>query len=67
MRSTYLCLDLLRSKFFVSWCRKNSVRHKVIGKKWTYLERNTLYRHSVGPPQKEGNTAWFIFMDWIIL
>ena len=27
---------------------KNSVRDKVIGKKWTYLERNTLHRPSVG-------------------
>ena len=27
---------------------KNSVRDKVIGKKWTYLERNTLHRQSVG-------------------
>ena len=28
--------------------RKNSVRDKVIGKKWIYLERNTLHRQSVG-------------------
>ena len=28
---------------------KNSVRDKVIGKKWTYLERNALHRQSVGP------------------
>ena len=28
--------------------RKNSVRDKVIGKKWIYLERNTPHRQSVG-------------------
>ena len=28
--------------------RKNSVRNEVIGKKWIYLERNTLHRQSVG-------------------
>ena len=28
--------------------KKNSVRDKVIGKKWIYLERNTLRRQSVG-------------------
>ena len=28
--------------------RKNSVRDKVIGKKWIYLERNTLHRQSAG-------------------
>jgi len=31
--------------------RKNSVRDKVIGKKWIYLERNTLHRQC-GPFQK---------------
>ena len=28
--------------------RKNSVRDKVIGRKWIDLERNTLHRQSVG-------------------
>ena len=28
--------------------RKNSVRDKVISKKWIYLERKTLHRQSVG-------------------
>ena len=28
--------------------RKNSVRDKVIGKKWIYTERYTLHRQSVG-------------------
>ena len=31
--------------------RKNSVRDKVIGKKWIYLERNTLHRQC-GPSQR---------------
>ena len=38
--------------------RKNSVRDKVIGKKWIDLERNTLHRQSVGhhrrPVQPQG-------------
>ena len=32
--------------------RKNSVRDKGIGKKWIYLERNTLHRQECGPSQK---------------
>ena len=28
--------------------RKNSVRDKVLSKKWIYLEGNTLHRQSVG-------------------
>ena len=34
-------------KFLMSHHRKNSVRDKVIGKEWTYLERNTLHRQWV--------------------
>ena len=41
---THLVLGLLKLRFFMYHCRKNSVRDKVIGKKWTYLERNTLHR-----------------------
>ena len=40
--------DLMKLRFLMSHCRKNSVRDKVIGKKWIYLERNTLHRQSVG-------------------
>ena len=40
-------LNLLRLKFLMSHHRKNSVRDKVIGNKWIYLERNTAQR--VGP------------------
>ena len=31
-------------RFLMSHCRQKSVRNKVIGKKWIYLERNTLHR-----------------------
>ena len=40
--------DLVKLRFLMSHCRKNSVRDKVISKKWIYLERNTLHRQSVG-------------------
>ena len=40
--------DLMKLRFLMSHRRKNSVRDKVIGKKWIYLERNTLHRHNVG-------------------
>ena len=40
--------DLMKLRSLMSHCRKNSVRDKVIGKKWIYLERNTLHRQSVG-------------------
>ena len=33
--------------------RKISVRDEVIGKKWIYLERNTLHRQSVGHLRKK--------------
>ena len=39
--------------------RKNSVRDKVIGKKWVYLERNTPHRQSEGPGEGEyGSRGW---------
>ena len=41
-------LIILKLKFLMSYHRKNSVRDKVIGKKWIYLERNTFHRQSVG-------------------
>jgi len=30
--------DSMKLRFFVSYCRKNSVRDKMIGKKWIYLD-----------------------------
>ena len=37
----------MKLRFLMSHHRKYSVRDKVIGKKWIYLERNTLHRQSV--------------------
>ena len=34
----------MKLRFLMSHHRKNSVRDKVIGKKWIYLERDTLHR-----------------------
>ena len=36
--------DLMKLRFVMSHHRKNSVRDKVLGKKWVYLERDTLHR-----------------------
>ena len=38
----------MKLRLLISHQRKNSVRDKVTGKKWIYLERNTLHRQSVG-------------------
>ena len=40
--------DFMKLRFLMSHHRKNSVIDKVIGKKWIYLERNTLHRQNVG-------------------
>ena len=48
LRSHTWFQDLMKLRFLMSHRRKNSVRDKVIGKKWVYLERNTLHRQSVG-------------------
>ena len=49
------------AQVIMSHHRENSVRGKLIGKKWIYLERNTLYR--VGPYQERG---WIISLanEW---
>ena len=41
---THLVSGLNETRFFISHCRKNSVRDKVIDKMDIYLERNTLHR-----------------------
>ena len=51
--------------------RKNSVRDKLIGKKWLYSdsERSTLHRMSVGHCRGQvqpRNLAWLIFISWVI-
>ena len=47
----------------------NSVRDKLTGKKWNYLERNTLDRqsaHHLRRWEQPQNMLWLIFMGWII-
>ena len=66
LRSHTWFRDLTKLRF-LSHCRKNSVRDKVIGKKWIYLE--TYPTDSVGhltmkgPPQ---NMLWLAFMGCVI-
>ena len=44
LRSHTWFQDLMKLRFLMSHRRKNSVRDKVMGKEWIYLERNTLHR-----------------------
>ena len=51
--------------------RKNSVRDRVIGKKWIYsdLERSTLHRQYVGHHRGcvlPRNVEWLVFIGWAI-
>ena len=50
--------------------RRNSVRDKVISKKWIYSdsERSTLHRQSMGHHRgrKPWNVAWLVFIGWLI-
>ena len=39
--------DLVKLGFLLFHCQENSVRDKVTGKKWIYLERNALHRQDV--------------------
>ena len=38
--------------------KKNSVRDKVIGEKWNYLERNALHRQSIGHLRRQEAPAY---------
>ena len=63
--------DLMKLRFLMSHCRKNSVRDKVIGKKWTYsdIERSTLHRQNVGHRKghmQPRNLVWLVFIGWVI-
>ena len=49
--------DLVKPRFLMSHCSKNSVRNKVIGKKWIHLEKNTLHRQEYGLTQRAGLAA----------
>ena len=65
--------DLMKLRFLISHHRKNSVRDKVIGKKWIYLdtERSTLLQtEGVWTISREWmqprNLVWLVFIDWVI-
>ena len=63
--------DLMKLRFLMFHCRKNSVRDKVIGKKWIYslTERSTLHKqsadHSRGRVWPQ-NMVWLVFIDRVI-
>ena len=46
----------MKFRFSMSHHRKNSMRDEGIGKKWIYLERNTLQGQSVG--HLRGRELW---------
>ena len=48
LRSHTWFQDLKKLQLLMSHLRKNLVRAKMVGKKWIYLERNTLHRQSMG-------------------
>ena len=56
--------DMMKLRFLISARRKNSVRDKVIGKKWIYSdsERSTLHRQNVGQcrGQVGGPEMWLV-------
>ena len=47
LRSHTWFQDLMKLRFLMSHHWKNSVKNKMIGKKWINLERNTLHRQGV--------------------
>ena len=60
LRSHTWSQDLMKLRFLKSHHRKNSVRDKVIGKKWIYLERNTVHRQSVGHLRRRERPLWLV-------
>ena len=46
LKSHTCCKDLMKLRLFMSPCRRNSTRGKVIGKKWIYLERDMVWRQN---------------------
>ena len=57
LRSQTWFQDLMKLRFLMSHLRKNSVREKVISKKWIYSERNTVCRQEYGPSQRLSTEA----------
>ena len=73
LRSQTWLQDQMKLRFLISHHRKNSVRDKVIGKKWIYLdtERSTLLQtEGVWTISREWmqprNLVWLVFIDWVI-
>ena len=63
--------DLMKLRFLMSHHRKNSVRDKLIGKKWIYSDsvRSTLHRQCVGHRRgrvEPQNVAQLVFIGWVI-
>ena len=58
LRSHTWSQDLMKLRFLMSHCGKNSVRDKAIGKKWIYLERNTLHRMWAISEGEKGTKVW---------
>ena len=56
--------NLMKLKFLMSHHRKNSVRDKVIGEKWVYLERNiSTDRVWSISDERPPNMGWLVFVD----
>ena len=69
LRSYTLSQELMKLRFLIFHCRKNSVRDKVTGKKWIYLERNTHHRQCMGHLRRwewPQNMVQLAFMSWVI-
>ena len=63
--------DQIKLRFLMSHHRKNSVRDKVIVKKWIYSdsERSTFHRQSVGHHRWQvqlQNVVWLVLIGWVI-
>ena len=61
--------DLMKLRFLMSHYRKNSVRNKVIGKKWIYSDQREAHStESVGHCRGQvlcQNLAWLVFIGWV--
>ena len=63
--------DLMKLRFLMSHHRENTLKDKVIGKKWIYSdsERSTLHRQSVDHPWGRvwpWNMTCLVFIGWVI-
>ena len=66
LRSHIWSQDLLKFRFLMFHSRNNSLRDKVIGKKWTCLKRNTLHRQSVGHLRRPQVRGCQFLQEWVI-